>query len=544
MISVLLGAPDEPFATSFAEVLAESSDLQLVGAAGDGSQVVEAIGRVAVDVVCIHEGLGPISALDVARDISTRAPDAALVLLTRSVTTETLRQALQAGFRGVARLPLSLEDLGAAIRQAGSWAHSVRSRLSGEEPAGSGGHVITLTGAKGGVGTTTVAVHLARLAATGSHAEVCLVDLDLQTGDIRSLLGITDTLDDEVDRHGPRRRRRSIADLALASEELTPRQIDESMHHHSSGVRVLLCPPDGEDAEDIRATPTRRVLGALRRRFDLVIIDAGSVITEAASVAIEVADDVVVVCTPDVPAMRGANRQIEMWQRMRFRSSGIVCVVNRAGRDREIQPDTVSRVVVGPVADTIIPSDFARLEAPLNTGDPNRLDGPVADALLSLAQELGMVRPRRARPRRRLRGLDLRATSGQAAVETLGLVPVVVLVIVALWQMALVGYTQMLGSHAAAEGARALSLAHHRDASATVSVVGEAVREDLPAPWVEGVQVRIDASATRVAVSLPVPLLLPSWLELPTRVTSERGATREGRARVCPAGLQGWGQPC
>ena len=91
---------------------------------------------------------------------------------------------------------------------------------------------------------------------------------------------------------------------------------------HSTGLRVLLAPERGEDGEDISASAARQILGALKFQYDIVICDVGSVMTEAGAVAVEMASNVLIVTTPDVPAIRAANRLLRLWERLQIDTPG------------------------------------------------------------------------------------------------------------------------------------------------------------------------------------------------------------------------------
>jgi pilus assembly protein CpaE len=245
-----------------------------------------------------------------------------------------------------------------------------------EEPVGLGGRMVVVAGAKGGVGTTTLAAQLALEGASAAkNRPVCLVDLDLQTGDVGVLLDVA--------------HRRSIADLIEVVDDISARHLDETLYRHQSGLRVLLAPPEGELAEDVTGAIARQVLGAIKFRHEVVVVDVGCRVSEATAAAVEMADDVVVIVTPDVPAMRAANRLISMWERLQIRKDGMRCVVNRVSKDLEIQPELVRRVVDVPTVPSTIPASFRALEQALNTGAPARLqDGLFKRAMANLALEL------------------------------------------------------------------------------------------------------------------------------------------------------------
>lgn len=485
-IRVILASPDRQVVSDVLAVASETDAFEVVQTVGSAGELRSAVSGGGVDIVLLHEELGPLPVLDIGRDLANHAPTVGLVLLAREQSAELLAGALRAGFRGVVRLPIQLEDLQSTVASTGSWAQQVHERVRLDEAEESAGRrMIAVAGAKGGVGTTTIAVHLALAAVAGQRRTVCLVDFDMQTGDVRSLLNLTN--------------RRSVGDLTVISEELSPRQIEESLTAHPSGLRVLLPPTDGEQGEDVVDDLARRVLGALRTRFDLVLVDVGSVVTEAGAVATEMADEVLTVTTPDVPSLKGANRLLALWERMQIRKEGIRVVVNRASRDGEVQPDLVAKIVGTPLMSSVIPANFRSLEAAANTGLPeNVVDGPATKALARLAEELHLA-PRRTGSRRMKRG----SQQGQAAAETVGLVLLIGIIVLILWEMVLVGYTFILAGHASREGARELAVTTSGEQKAVETIA----RSDLPDGWRDSLRVELDGE--EVTVHLDVPILAP-----------------------------------
>ena len=328
----------------------------------------------------------------------------------------------------------------------------MRDRVAGEESAGGalGGQLIAVAGAKGGVGTTTIALHLGLAAARLAPGRpVCLVDFDLQKGDFRALLDTP--------------HRRSVVDLVDVANEISVRHLQETLYTHKEGFRLLLAPEEGEKAEDVDSAVARNVLAAVKARHALTVVDIGAVATEATAIAAEMATQVIVVTTPDVLALRGVRRMRELWKRLGVREDEDVRIVlNQASRRREIQPDLARKVVGDTMVQTTIPADFSALEAAVNTGSPSRMeDNKLRGAFESLADELDIVpQAEEIRPREdESRGLLARlgGERGQTTAEFMGLFPIVLVIFFGLWQMALTGFTYVIAGHAAREGARELA---------------------------------------------------------------------------------------
>jgi pilus assembly protein CpaE len=528
VIRVLLATPDAELTNGSTTLLREASDLEVTSSAVNASEVLDALtgDEVDLDVIVLHEDLGPLPVLDLARDLNHRFPQVGVVLLSADPSVELLRAAMSAGIRSVTRLPLSFAELSAAIIDANEWSQAVRDQLAvvGHQRRSerARGRMIGIAGSKGGVGTTTVAVQTAlELQRRDPDRRVCLVDLDLQTGDVRSYLDLS--------------HRRSITDLIEVATELTTGHLTDAMFTHPTGLRVLLPPANGEDGEDLDGSTAARLLGGIRSRFDTVVVDLGAVSSIASVTAVELADEIVVVCTPDVVSLRGANRTVGMWRRLHARDGGVRALLNRANRDREVQPGLATRVVNVPFLETVLPDRPADLEQATNTGVPERLDGPLRRSLEKLASELHTpaaasdAEPPRPDDRAgREQDLEARVAAGERgsiAAEFVGVLVPVGFVLLAAWQFILAGYTVVLANRAADDGARVLAI-EGRDQDAIES----AAASNLHGHWRRNLEVgRVADDADEVEVAIAVPMLMPG-VRSPWTITTSAGAVIEGHA--------------
>ncbi|WP_053227213.1 TadE/TadG family type IV pilus assembly protein [Solirubrobacter soli] len=490
---------------------AREAEFEVADIVIEPDELHRALRRLDVDVVLLHDALGAVPVLDLARDLAAQYPEVGLILLAVEDSPGLLRAAMQAGMRDVVALPLALESFESSVRSAAQWSRTMRDRVTGEESAGAslGGQLVVVAGAKGGVGTTTVALHLGMAAARMAPGRpVCLVDFDLQKGDFRSLLDTP--------------HRRSVVDLVVVSNEISVRHLQETLYTHKDGFRLLLAPEEGEKAEDVDATVARNVLSAVKARHALTVVDIGAVATEATAIAAELAGQVLVVTTPDVVALRGVRRMRELWKRLGVREDEDVRIVlNRTSRRREIQPDLARKVVGETMAATTIPADFNALEAAVNTGSPSRMeDNKLRGAFESLATELGIVPQADEGREHESRSLLARlgGERGQSTAEVMGLFPVLIAVILGLWQMALTGYTYIAAGHAAREGARQLAVIstgqraderwQERRKSGDEPAYRRVAREDIPKAWRKRADIRLRGDVT-VSVRLRVPLIIP-----------------------------------
>ncbi|MER5533628.1 AAA family ATPase [Streptomyces mirabilis] len=534
-IRILPAVSDVDSARALATLLSQLADAEPAPPVPDSTALLDTLARLAAEsldelpeVVLVHERIGPVPALDLIRDVVMRFPAIGVVFITADTSTGVLTAAMDSGARGIIGLPLGYDALAERVQAAAGWSLGMRRHLGSGTPelyTGPGGTVVTVTGAKGGVGATVTAVELA-LATQASGRSVALVDLDLQSGDVASYLDV--------------QFRRSIADLAGISD-INPRVLQDAVYTHDSGVGLLLAPAEGERGEEVTDRVTRQVLGALRSRHDVVVVDCGAQMNSATAAAVEMADRALLLVTPDVVAVRAAKRMVRMWDRLQIRKAEeTTTVVNRFARGTEIQPSLVERVTGTKVARTPVPAAFKELQSVVDAGRLQDLDtrSTVKQALWTLAGELGLVVAQetgggggRRRKTSSDRGaLALRRKGGDRGAVTLefaGMFPILLVVMTILWQCVLYGYSYSLAGNAADEAARAATAAYavNGDVPGACQTAGS---KHLPGAW-NGAEIRCGAagSVMKATVKVDVPLFFPGF-DAGWHVEGNAGAALEG----------------
>ncbi|MFE9117200.1 CpaE family protein [Streptomyces sp. NPDC007172] len=385
---ILPAVSDADAARSVTTLLSQLPDAEPAVPVGDSTQLLDTLARLAgesldelPEVVLVHERIGPVPALELIREVALRFPAVGVVLISSDAGPAVFSAAMDSGARGLVALPLSYEELAVRVQAAAQWSAGVRRHLGANLDVftGPGGTVTTVTGAKGGVGTTLVAVQLA-LASRASGRTTVLLDLDLQAGDVASYLDV--------------QFRRSIADLA-AITDISPRVLADAVFNHESGLALLLAPAEGERGEEVTDRSARQIIGALRTRYEAVVVDCGTQTTAANAAAVEMADVALLVTTPDVVSVRGAKRTVRMWDRLQIRKAEeTTTVVNRHTRNTEIQPPLVQKITGTRVSQTAVPAHFKELQSAVDAGRLHDLDhkSTVKQAIWALAGEIGLLK--------------------------------------------------------------------------------------------------------------------------------------------------------
>ena len=444
--------------------------------------------------ILVDEALEGRIALPIIQELSRTYPLIPVVLLSRARTSESVVAAMDAGARTVLALPLSLEEISNRLLPVLAWSRAVRSEASSREEitARRQGTITAVVGAKGGVGTSTVALMAAAQLAQG--ARTCLVDLDVRGGDLAAMTGISV--------------RRSITDLADIAAEVSAREISEVMYPLPGGIALLPAPEQGETGEILTESATRQILTMLRYQFDHVVLDCGNRLDDILAMGLDSADRALIVTTPDAPALRSVRRLSDALDRLdiaRGRPFGLV--VNLTSRQREIQPATAAKMT-GVALAASIPDLTAQIEMAVNS---NTLLTSRVPAMAKAAQSIagaitagtapgpapdqsamaGSTKAtRRGRKRRR-------SQRGQITVEFPVVFALATAAILLCIQALSLGISYMYATHAANEAAHAYAIGK------SPGQVQQEVTSRLPDSYAARTKVT-RSGADRVTVTLPV----------------------------------------
>jgi pilus assembly protein CpaE len=260
------------------------------------------------------------------RELRVAAPRIQLLLVLNQWRSADMRETVRAGALDILRLPVTDDTLLEAVEQAmetGATLASIAGTDRGKDVPGKArpGTVIAVVSASGGSGKTFLATNLAYHLQSTYEKQVCLVDLDLQFGELSTALRL--------------KPRHTIHDLLNTDEEtddLGPR-LEQHLELHESGIRVLAAPDDPEQADAIEAIDVARVIDAARSRFDYVIVDTPTALSEAVLVALEQADQIFVLATLDLPSVRNLGIMMTTLKKLKVPVERVKLLLNKVEPD-------------------------------------------------------------------------------------------------------------------------------------------------------------------------------------------------------------------
>jgi pilus assembly protein CpaE len=326
------------------------------------------------------EALGFASALRMVR------PAVGVILVREQTDVALLSQALQSGVREV--VPAGDHAaLAAACRRSRDVSWRILAATATEQGGRTtDGKVITVFTAKGGVGKTMLAINLGVALSQRGTNQVCVVDLDLASGDV----AISLLLDPA----------RTIADAVSMTGHIDTTGAASLLTRYRPGLETLLAPVTPGDAEKIPPSLVGELLAVLRTMFDYVVVDTPPQLNEHVLTALDASAHHVLVTNPDVPSLKNLRVVLDVLDMLSFPANIRSIVLNRAEPKLRLSDEDVERVIRTPIT-ARIPADRA-VAISVNKGTPITIAKPrhaVSKAITAFARQrlLPPPAPRRGR---------------------------------------------------------------------------------------------------------------------------------------------------
>jgi len=308
---------------------------------------------VAPDVVIVDARGDASSAMGTIERLRAGLPGSAIFAVARVAEPDLILQAMRAGANEFFTWPPAEDTFHSAMRRTASR----RETAAGAQPAAT---TLVFFGAKGGAGTTTIAVNCGVELARITKRSPVVVDLKPGLGEVALFLGV--------------RPRYSIIDAIDNLHRLDREFLRELVVKHKSGLEILA----GSDHFDRPGGPDsgaiEELLRLLGRQYEYILIDAGSSVNACSVAALYAADMMFLIANPDVPSVRNAQRLLERVRQLGAAGERVRFVLNRAAEPYPIPPKQIEGALGHPIHHTF-PSDYKTVSTALNSGVPLSLTG-------------------------------------------------------------------------------------------------------------------------------------------------------------------------
>ena len=312
---------------SLKKMLYFEPDMEVVGTAESGEEGIELAKQYRPHVVLMDINMPGLDGISASEAITRDVPYAQVVMMSVQSEADYLRRSMLAGARDFLTKPFTMDEMISTVRRVYAMSVSQRAAMPARQ-AGTPevvkaaptemGKLIAVYSPKGGVGCTTLAVNLATvLCQNNPSGKVVIVDCSLQFGDVKITLDM--------------RANRSIVDLVESINDLDVDLVDSALvKDERSGLKALLAPPKPEMAELVTSEHVRAVLQKLKQMFDYTVVDMGSRLQDIELNVFDLADRIVLLVTPELPAITNVRYFFEIIEALEYPRDKILLVLNKA----------------------------------------------------------------------------------------------------------------------------------------------------------------------------------------------------------------------
>jgi pilus assembly protein CpaE len=368
-------------------LLGFEQEIDVAGTAGSGEEAVQMAMDLRPDVIVMDINMPGMDGVAAAEAIAQRLPTCPVIMMSVHGEAEQLKRSITAGASEFLVKPFSGDEFATSIKRVYERELARQAQVTASLPPVAttgmpaddefGEHqVIAVFSPKGGAGRTTIATNLALALQKETGARVCLVDANLQFGDVGVLLNLNP-------------KNRSMLD-AVEGGEPDPDIIESVVVNHSTGIRVLLAPPTPEGADLVTTAYLRKMIEHLRTTDHFVVVDLPAALNDHSLAVMDIADQIVVLSALEITTIKNVRLFLEVADQLEYDRQKIRLVINRADSAQGIRITDVEASIRRPIDGQIV-SDGRLAVLAVNRGVPfvvSHPDGALSRDIFKLARTL------------------------------------------------------------------------------------------------------------------------------------------------------------
>jgi pilus assembly protein CpaE len=288
-----------------------------------------------------------------------------VILLVSEISSDLLKKAIKLNIHDVLEFPFVSNDIKDSINRV---VPLFEGGIDLKESSNRKSKKIMFLSAKGGAGSTFLAINTAIALKNLSKKEVVLFDLKYQLGDVALMLNLYP--------------KNTIFDLIPSINKLDPEMVDVFLTKHSTGVKVLPSPIDPTQGESINSDISIKILNSLTKISDFIIIDSPFGFSDLVVSFLENMEKVFIVATKDVPSIKNLKIYLQILEKLKFPEKNTSVILNRADSKVEFELADIEKTIKRKI-DIKVPSDRI-VPISINKGNPVITSSPKSPVSLNI----------------------------------------------------------------------------------------------------------------------------------------------------------------
>lgn len=362
-IKLIVSDPDSLFYEEIKEGLQRALFIKAVAGPFDSQALTEAVEKEAPDVLILGPGWESEKLLVLLSGLRSKYPRLSM-LAAFTEFKQPARDAIKAGAADIILIPIESSRLLLAIERV------VKNARQQTKTQVKEGKIVTVFSTKGGVGKTVVAINLAVALSESKRANVAILDLDLQFGDVGVMLKLNPKY--------------TIYDVLTSAGGVDANHLKSLLTPYSSKVSALLAPLQPELADLILPKVVTPTLSVLKKMADFVVVDTPPSFNDNVLSVLDQSDFVLLVGAMDLPSIKNIKLCIRTMKLLGYPEEKIRLVLNRVEKGVGLTVTEIESFLKTKISQTI-PNDKTVLLS-VNKGMPVLNEAPKSPAAISLAK--------------------------------------------------------------------------------------------------------------------------------------------------------------
>ena len=327
------------------DAIAASGRTHLLASCESDDQMLAHLHRLRPSAAIIEVGVDAERAFALIKQLITVSPGTAIITASRDASPALILGSMRSGAREFLELPVNPEEFRTVVDRVAEFCATL------EKSAKKSARVIAVFSGKGGAGVSFFSTNLA--AAMG--IPTLLVDLNLQAGDAASFFGVVPKY--------------SLSDFVQNRARLDDSLMTSLVTLHSTNLAILPAPIEAHEAEDIKPEDISEILHLLSQRYERIVLDLPHTFDPVTVAALDVADDILLLLTLDIPGIRNTKRALKVFDRLGYPREKVHAVVNRWTKNIEVELKKVE-THLGEQLIGFVPNDYGKVMDSINLGRP------------------------------------------------------------------------------------------------------------------------------------------------------------------------------
>ncbi len=314
------------------------------------------------------------------KQLVVASPSTAIITAARDASPTLILRSMRSGAREFLQLPIIADEFQTVLDRTAEFCSGVESSSIKK------GRVVAVFTGKGGAGASFFATNLA----AAISGPTLLIDLNLQAGDAASFLGLETKY--------------SLADFVRNRARLDDSLIPSLIAPHFANLPFVAAPLQPHGAGDIKPQDVVEILHLLAQRYASIVLDLQHTFDPVTIAALDLADDILLLLTLDIPGIRSTKRALKVFDRLDYPRRKVHVVVNRWSKNIDVELQKVE-MHLGEQLIGFVPNDYRKVMESINLGQPLVQADPSSKITVEIKRIAALVAGhdrRPAQPRRRL----------------------------------------------------------------------------------------------------------------------------------------------